>query len=77
MEIRDRKRYFQPSLFPLLPEDPAVHNYEAVRKDLIEVTRKNFNNTWSMMSVFKIGRDLAQAVTAIVVMVQPLASQDW
>lgn len=30
-----------------------------------------------MMSVFKIGRNLAQAVTAIVVMVQPSANQDW
>ena len=77
VEIQDRKRYFQPSLFPLLPEDPAVHSYEAVRKDLIEIIRKNLNNIWSMISVFKIGRDSAQAVTAIVVMVQPLASQDW
>ncbi|MCJ1347409.1 hypothetical protein MMC31_005634 [Peltigera leucophlebia] len=77
VEIRDSRRYFQPSLFPLSPEDPAVHSYEAVRKDLIEIIRKRLQNTWSMMSIFKIGRDSAQAVTAIVVMVQPLANQDW
>ncbi|MCJ1349501.1 hypothetical protein MMC31_007742 [Peltigera leucophlebia] len=77
VEIRDCDRYFQPSLFPLLPEDEAVVKYEAHKKDLIEIIRENLKNTWSMMSVFKIGRDSAKAVTAIVVMVQPLANQNW
>lgn len=77
VEIQDRNRYFQPSLFPLLPGDLAVKSYEAVRKALIEIVRKKLPNSWSMMSVFRVGRDSAQAIPMVVVMVQPLAKQDW
>lgn len=77
VEIQDRNRYFQPSLFPLSPGDSAVKSYEAVRKVLIEIIRKELLSSWSMMSVFKVGRDSAQAIPMIVVMVQPLAKQNW
>ena len=77
VEIQDRNRYFQPSLFPLSPGNEAVRSYEAVRKALIEKVRKWLQNSWSMMSVFKVGKDSAQAMPKIVVMVQPLAKQRW
>ncbi len=77
VEIQDRNRYFQPSLFPLSPGDSAVKSYEAVRKVLIEIIRKELPHSWSMMSIFKVGRDSTQAMPMIVVMVQPLAKQNW
>lgn len=54
-----------------------MKSYEAVRNALIEIIRKKLPNSWSMILVFRVGRDSAQAIAMVVVIVQPLAKQDW
>lgn len=77
VEIYDPDRYYQPSLFPILPSHPAVAVYKAVREDLLVQIHNTIGSAWQALSLFDVGRTANTKKPAVVLMVDPLSEYDW
>lgn len=77
IEIQDPDRYYQPSLFPILPKHPAVAVYKAVREDLLAQIHNTIGSAWQALSLFNVGRTANVKKPTVVLMVEPLSEYDW
>lgn len=77
VEIAHSTLTFQPSLFPIKPDDESVKQYECVKEDLITVLNTSLGKSWRLLCLCLVGNTEEKARRTIVVMVDPLTSHDW
>ncbi|KAL9123616.1 MAG: hypothetical protein Q9217_006968 [Psora testacea] len=75
--IFNPERAFQPSLFPIVPSDPYITTYESCREQLIRFISSRLNTSWTMVSLYRMGNNLATSQYAVVIMVRPFTFHDW
>lgn len=79
IEVVDRSKCFQPSLFPILLSHPAVSIYRSIRNELAETLSGTLGRAWRLMCLFLVGIRITEveATPSIVVMVEPGTQCDW
>ena len=77
VEIQDHARHYQPSLFPIHPDNKAVALYKSVREELLMRIHGSIGPKWQLLSVFEVGRTASSKKATVVVMVSPLTEGDW
>jgi hypothetical protein len=69
---------FQPSLFSIQPDDPAVGIFKAAAESILRLLHNSpVGSAWKLLSLFKIGQTETEATPAILVTVTPGVSLDW
>ena len=69
---------FQPSLFSIQPDDPAVGIFEAAAESILRLLHDSpVGSAWKLLSLFKIGQTEIEATPTILVTVAPGVSLDW
>lgn len=77
VEIVNRDLTFNPSLFPLAPEDKAVLAFENCKLRLVNILNQKLLNQWRVLCPFNVGSKFAAPRPALVVLVDPLAFANW
>ncbi|KAL8827200.1 MAG: hypothetical protein Q9191_003334 [Dirinaria sp. TL-2023a] len=77
VEIQDRARHYQPSLFPIHPNNKAVALYKSIRGELLVRVYNNIGHNWQILSLFEVGRMSNSKKATIVLMVSPVTEADW
>ncbi|KAL8825080.1 MAG: hypothetical protein Q9191_004630 [Dirinaria sp. TL-2023a] len=77
VEIQDPERFYQPSLFPIHPNHPAVSIYKSVREELLARIHDSIGSVWNSLCLLEVGRAANLKKPTIVIMVDPLAERDW
>lgn len=77
VDIHDPKRYYQPWLFPIHPNHPAVALFNLVKDELMKMVCTHIESAWNMFSMFQ--SRLADNVKrpAVVLVVASLTEYDW
>ena len=77
VELVDHSRVFNPSQFPVLPNDPHVIAYKTIRTDLIDYICTTLEDTWCSLSFFRVGSSFKTSAHAVVLIVAPFSRYDW
>ncbi|KAL8690290.1 MAG: hypothetical protein Q9218_004226 [Villophora microphyllina] len=77
VEIQDPNRFYQPSIFPIHPNDPAVALFHTARMEMMRHILDRIGASWQMFSLFQVGRDAGSKKATVVLMVDPWAEHDW
>ena len=77
VEIIDLKQAFEPSIFPIAPNDSYIKTYESCRHSILTHIQEKIGYSWSSICLYRIGRNLQRSKYAIVISVLPLTVHDW
>ncbi|RDW81481.1 uncharacterized protein DSM5745_05038 [Aspergillus mulundensis] len=77
VEIVFLDKCFQPSLFAIPSNHPAVAIYETAKRRILELVDRQVRNEWCLLSLFRLGLVKHKSTPTIVVFVSPFCVQDW
>lgn len=77
VEIIDLEQAFQPSIFPIAPDDGHIRTYNICRHSILDHVHQKIGHSWSSICLYKMGRNLQLSKYAVVISVLPFTLYDW
>lgn len=77
VEIARSDLVFNPSMFPIASDHPAVSAFERARSEIVQLLDTTLTISWRALGLYMVGRNENKALPTLVVMVDPGLAYDW